>query len=46
VNEHGLTVTELPHSGRGDSGHGTDLSVFSVEEQTTLKHVMVNLEQT
>jgi 1-pyrroline dehydrogenase len=44
VNEHGLTVTELPHSGRGDSGHGTDLSVFSVEEQTTLKHVMVNLD--
>jgi acyl-CoA reductase-like NAD-dependent aldehyde dehydrogenase len=45
VNEHGLTVTELPHSGRRDSGHGTDLSVYSLEEQTTLKHVMVNLDQ-
>jgi len=45
VNEHGLTVTELPHSGRGDSGHGTDLSIYSLEEQTTLKHVMVNLDQ-
>ncbi len=44
VNEHGLTVTELPHAGRGDSGHGTDLSVFSLQEMTTLKHVMVNLE--
>jgi 1-pyrroline dehydrogenase len=45
VNEHGLTVTELPHSGRRDSGHGTDLSVYSLEEQTTLKHVMVSLDQ-
>jgi 1-pyrroline dehydrogenase len=45
VNEHGLTVTELPHGGRRDSGHGTDLSVFSLEEMTTVKHVMVNLEE-
>ena len=44
VNEHGLTVTEMPHSGRGDSGHGADLSVYALEEQTTLKHVMVSLD--
>ena len=44
VNEHGLTVPEMPHSGRGDSGHGADLSTYALEEQTTLKHVMVNLD--
>ena len=45
VNEHGLTITEMPHGGRRDSGHGTDLSVLSIEEMTTAKHVMVNLEE-
>lgn len=45
VNEHGLTITEMPHGGRRDSGHGSDLSVFSLEEMTTTKHVMVNLEE-
>jgi betaine-aldehyde dehydrogenase/aminobutyraldehyde dehydrogenase len=45
VNEHGLTIAEMPHGGRGESGHGTDLSILSVEEMTTAKHVMVNLEE-
>jgi len=45
VNEHGHTITEMPHGGRRDSGHGSDLSVFSLEELTTLKHVMVNLDE-
>jgi 1-pyrroline dehydrogenase len=45
VNEHGLTITEMPHGGRGASGHGSDLSVIALEEMTTVKHVMVNLEE-
>jgi acyl-CoA reductase-like NAD-dependent aldehyde dehydrogenase len=44
VNEHGMTLPELPHGGRGESGHGTDLSIYSLAEHTELKHVMVNLE--
>jgi acyl-CoA reductase-like NAD-dependent aldehyde dehydrogenase len=43
INEHPMTLPELPHGGRGDSGHGTDLSTAALEEHTQLKHVMVGL---
>lgn len=43
VNEHGFTIPEMPHGGRGLSGYGADLSIHSVYEQTSLKHVMVSL---
>jgi acyl-CoA reductase-like NAD-dependent aldehyde dehydrogenase len=44
VNDHATTLPELPHGGRGESGHGTDLSIYSLAEHTELKHVMVSLE--
>jgi acyl-CoA reductase-like NAD-dependent aldehyde dehydrogenase len=37
-------MSEMPHGGFGESGHGKDLSVYSLEEYTRIKHVMVNLE--
>jgi aminobutyraldehyde dehydrogenase len=44
VNDHTPIVSEMPHGGFKQSGHGNDMSIYSLEEYTELKHVMVNLE--
>jgi betaine-aldehyde dehydrogenase/aminobutyraldehyde dehydrogenase len=44
INEHMPYMSEMPHGGFGESGHGKDLSVYSLEEYTRIKHVMVSLE--
>jgi betaine-aldehyde dehydrogenase len=41
VNDHGTEASEMPHGGRGSSGYGSDMSVYAVEEYTTLKHLML-----
>ena len=43
VNDHLPVVPEMPHGGFKESGNGNDMSVYSLEEYTELKHVMVNL---
>jgi 1-pyrroline dehydrogenase len=43
VNDHLPVVPEMPHGGFKQSGNGNDMSVYSLEEYTELKHVMVNL---
>jgi acyl-CoA reductase-like NAD-dependent aldehyde dehydrogenase len=43
VNDHLPFMSEMPHGGIKESGYGKDMSIYSVEEYTTLKHVMVNL---
>jgi 1-pyrroline dehydrogenase len=43
VNEHLPIVSEMPHGGFKQSGHGNDMSVYSLEEYTEVKHVMINL---
>lgn len=45
VNTHVLLVAEMPHGGFKDSGYGKDLSLYSVEEYTRVKHVMHALGQ-
>ncbi|WP_225729384.1 MULTISPECIES: gamma-aminobutyraldehyde dehydrogenase [unclassified Nocardia] len=40
VNCHIPIVAEMPHGGFKYSGYGKDLSVYSVEEYTRIKHVM------
>jgi acyl-CoA reductase-like NAD-dependent aldehyde dehydrogenase len=40
VNDHLLTTSEMPHGGFKHSGYGKDLSVYALEAQTELKHVM------
>ncbi|WP_228561510.1 aldehyde dehydrogenase family protein [Catenulispora rubra] len=40
VNCHLPTVPEMPHGGFKDSGYGKDLSIYSLEEYTRIKHVM------
>jgi len=44
VNDHMPYLSEMPHGGFGESGYGKDLSVYSLEEYTRVKHVMVSLD--
>jgi betaine-aldehyde dehydrogenase len=44
VNTHIPFVSEMPHGGFKHSGHGKDLSVYSLEDYTRIKHVMHNLD--
>jgi 1-pyrroline dehydrogenase len=41
VNDHGPLVSEMPHGGFKQSGVGKDLSTYSIEAYTELKHVMI-----
>jgi betaine-aldehyde dehydrogenase len=43
INDHIPLVSEMPHGGFKQSGYGKDLSIYSLEDYTELKHVMVNL---
>jgi 1-pyrroline dehydrogenase len=40
INTHIPLVSEMPHGGYKQSGYGKDLSVYSLEEYTQIKHVM------
>lgn len=40
VNDHSSLVSEMPHGGFGSSGYGKDMSAYSVEEYTNVKHVL------
>jgi betaine-aldehyde dehydrogenase len=43
INDHLPLVSEMPHGGFKESGYGKDLSVYSLEDYTVAKHVMVSL---
>ncbi len=43
VNDHIPLVSEMPHGGFKQSGYGKDLSIYSLQDYTEIKHVMVNL---
>jgi betaine-aldehyde dehydrogenase len=43
INEHGALVSEMPHGGFKLSGFGKDLSTYSFDEYTRIKHVYVDL---
>ena len=43
VNTHILLVSEMPHGGFKQSGYGKDLSSYSIEEYTQVKHVMISM---
>jgi betaine-aldehyde dehydrogenase len=42
VNDHIPLAAEMPHGGFGQSGYGKDLSMYSVEDYTQIKHVMIS----
>jgi betaine-aldehyde dehydrogenase len=44
VNCHIPLVAEMPHGGFKDSGYGKDLSMYSFDEYTRVKHVMSAIE--
>jgi acyl-CoA reductase-like NAD-dependent aldehyde dehydrogenase len=44
INTHIPMVNEMPHGGYKQSGYGKDMSIYSLEEYTQIKHVMVSLD--
>jgi 1-pyrroline dehydrogenase len=44
INTHIPLVSEMPHGGYKQSGYGKDLSMYSLEEYTNVKHVMTAIE--
>ena len=44
INDHITMASEMPHGGYKQSGYGKDMSMYSVEDYTVVKHVMLNLE--
>jgi betaine-aldehyde dehydrogenase len=44
INDHIPLVSEMPHGGFKESGYGKDLSVYSLEDYTVLKHIMASLQ--
>jgi betaine-aldehyde dehydrogenase len=46
INDHIPIVSEMPHGGMKASGFGKDMSVYSLEEYTVIKHVMSDLTGT
>ena len=44
INTHIPLVAEMPHGGYKRSGYGKDLSSYSFDDYTRIKHVMANLD--
>ena len=43
INDHLTIASEMPHGGFGQSGYGKDLSSYSIEDYTIIKHVMAKI---
>ena len=41
VNTHFMLVSEMPHGGMKRSGYGKDLSIYALEDYTSVRHVMI-----
>jgi 1-pyrroline dehydrogenase len=44
INDHIPLVSEMPHGGYKQSGYGKDLSAYSLEDYTNIKHVMAKVD--
>ncbi len=44
INDHIPLVSEMPHGGYKQSGYGKDLSMYSLEDYTQIKHVMAKVD--
>ncbi len=42
INDHLPFMSEMPHGGVKQSGYGKDMSIYSVQEYTEIKHVMIS----
>ncbi|MGW4334695.1 gamma-aminobutyraldehyde dehydrogenase [Rhodococcus koreensis] len=43
VNDHIPIISEMPHGGYKQSGYGKDMSTYSLDEYTNIKHVMSDI---
>jgi betaine-aldehyde dehydrogenase len=43
INDHIPILSEMPHGGMKGSGYGKDMSAYSLEEYTQVKHVMADI---
>ncbi|MBI4150223.1 aminobutyraldehyde dehydrogenase [Candidatus Woesearchaeota archaeon] len=43
INDHGILTSEMPHGGYKQSGFGKDLSLYSLDYYTNIKHVYVDM---
>ena len=43
INDHLPLASEMPHGGFGRSGYGKDMSTYSIEDYTLVKHVMAKI---
>jgi betaine-aldehyde dehydrogenase len=43
INDHLTIASEMPHGGFGRSGYGKDMSAYSIEDYTIVKHVMAKI---
>ncbi|MCL4140241.1 UNVERIFIED_CONTAM: hypothetical protein GTU68_000237 [Idotea baltica] len=41
INTHFMLASEMPHGGVKQSGYGKDLSMYSLEDYTAVRHVMI-----
>jgi 1-pyrroline dehydrogenase len=44
INDHIPLTNEMPHGGYKQSGYGKDLSLYSLEDYTQIKHVMAKIQ--
>ena len=44
VNDHRSRSAEMPHGGYKQSGYGKDMSMYSMEEYTQIKHAAFKLD--
>jgi 1-pyrroline dehydrogenase len=45
INTHFMITAEMPHGGYRQSGYGKDMSMYSLEDYTQIKHVMAALDE-
>jgi aminobutyraldehyde dehydrogenase len=43
INDHCTLVSEMPHGGFKQSGYGSDMSMYSLDDYTQVKHVMARI---
>ncbi|WP_024804194.1 gamma-aminobutyraldehyde dehydrogenase [Nocardia sp. BMG51109] len=43
INDHIPIISEMPHGGYKASGYGKDMSTYSLDEYTNIKHVMTDI---
>jgi 1-pyrroline dehydrogenase len=44
VNDHQVFINEMPHGGVKQSGYGSDMSMYALEENTVVRHVLLNMD--